>query len=497
MIKIDGNSIYMASGDVCYIMRLTDRGLEHVCFGKRAEQEDDLAALGICAGELELGADGISVMRDKKKPKLELKYKSAAIMQKPRAPIPTLGGGETLKTSYEDSAAGVLADVYYTTYIRGGVAKRVELRNIGKTPLTVSACDIGRIAHSPVADGAISFKDCRGGCYGEYVFAPAMGAVTVEPGMTYYAPELLCVYSDVGRGGVVRAYHDILREYGGAQNRGAGKRPIVLYCEQSDDYGASAEAASDTGIDTFAVELGKHGKTELNALAAKVRECGMKFGLKIPVKDGSESVFDIIADCGAEYVELYYAGGDAGGFCGAYGLFEKVAAEFPSVYVEWAGGEVADGSATEMIKARAYSPLPPAFVRNTVKLSAGSLKTAYDIATLGGLGYEFDPAVLPQGAKRAVRAQVFSYQDDAALIADGDVYDVGGGIMVVAKDKSKAYVVATGSVLLCGLDENNLYHVRELDKTFSGAALSHYGIATADGDETFTYHIRQVADYDR
>ncbi|MDE7107660.1 MAG: GH36 C-terminal domain-containing protein, partial [Clostridiales bacterium] len=120
----------------------------------------------------------------------------------------------------------------------------------------------------------------------------------------------------------------------------------------------------------------------------------------------------------------------------------------------------------------------------------------FDVASLGALGYEFNPMELSDGIKRAVRAQILSYQDDARCVLRGDLYCNDGCRMAVRKDKSRAYAVCASKgerVKFIGLDEHNLYHVRELNKTFSGAALIHCGIALGEG--THVFHILQVADW--
>ena len=77
-------------------------------------------------------------------------------------------------------------------------------------------------------------------------------------------------------------------------------------------------------------------------------------------------------------------------------------------------------------------------------------------------------------------------------------------MLVASKDKSKAYAVCVNAggrarVKLRGLDERNLYHVRELGKIYSGAALVGYGIPLPEGagkNTSFAFHLGQVADYE-
>lgn len=136
-----------------------------------------------------------------------------------------------------------------------------------------------------------------------------------------------------------------------------------------------------------------------------------------------------------------------------------------------------------------------------------SLKTSFDMCALGVLSYRLDPEMLGEGGGRALRAQVFSYQDDRELIENGDLYSLSGcggyAAAAVSKDKSRAvavYISGGGAARLrfFGADEHALYHVRELDRTFSGAALVGYGIDVSDvrEGESVSFRLRQVADYE-
>lgn len=210
---------------------------------------------------------------------------------------------------------------------------------------------------------------------------------------------------------------------------------------------------------------------------------------------------------------------------GAYALFERVNADFPELVTEggFGGGpdcgmlaycpSVGAHSLAETVttdgKLAAARQFPLCALGSYVDPTAGGapLKTRFDIASLGALSYMAELTGLSAEITAAVRAQIFSYQDDAALAVGGDLYvldDCDFGMLVASKDKSKAYAVCVCSggarrVRLFGLDERNLYHVRELGKIYSGAALIGYGIPLQGGDGksvSFAFHLGQVADYE-
>lgn len=115
------------------------------------------------------------------------------------------------------------------------------------------------------------------------------------------------------------------------------------------------------------------------------------------------------------------------------------------------------------------------------------------IASLGATGYELDLAKLGDDEKRQVKEQVANYKRIDDLVLEGDLYRISDPFvnnyfaeMLVAKDKSKAYVVgerfradpcdSDRIIKLQGLDENKLYHIEELDMTASGRALMNVGL---------------------
>lgn len=515
MIKIYGNTYYMTSGEACYIA--ADCGeLKHVCCGKRIEPEDDASLLGCSAHEVkELEDSDIEVCRAGKRVTPKFVVRSAEIEDKRDIGVlPSLRGEETLKVSAFDGELGLELDMYYTPYIRGGIARRAEIKNISQKDFTLKKLMSGSVATcggEKTELGGISAVKTPSGAYGiftlyagevETVFdgnrissGAKLGEIKIASGESFCTPETLIVYSDNGVGGVVRAYHDIIREYGVPQSRLEHRRSIVVYCPTDGNASLAAkraEAACAMGADTVVIDIACGDKT-VASYSAAVKDVGMKLGLIGGLND-AQRITELVRSCGAEYVELDFGVKTYDEAVRAYALYVALKDEHPDIEIDFTHGR-SGGSATERLKERAYSPIPLCAVRNIVENDGLPLKTAFDVSSFGALGYKLDPASLNEGARRAIRAQILSYQDDAEIVKLGDVYDIGGGIMTVSKDKSKAYVATAGAARLNGLDVHNLYHVRELGKTFSGTALSYYGIAEA-GDETVTYHIRQVADYE-
>lgn len=517
MIKIYGNTYYMTSGEACYIAQ--NRGeLMHVCCGKRIEPEDDAALLGGAARAVkELEDRDIEVYRAGKRVSPKLTVRSAYIEDKrDESILPFLRGEETLKVCTADGELGLELDFYYTPYHRGGISRRVELKNVSDKPITVKRLMSGG---TPTASGELvklsrsgHAVETKSGAYGIFTLyagetdtvfdgsriasGAKLGGIKIESGEKLVTPETLIAYSDCGVGGVVRTFHDIIREYGVAEHRLTDRRPIVVYCPTDGDARLTAkrvEAASEMGAD--AVVVGADcGKKKIKEFAAATAASGMKLGIATAF-DGAEGLSELVSECGAQYVELdFHAAASYADAVKAHALFKKLCEEHPDVEIDICG-EVAEGDATERLKSLAYSPVPLCAVRNVVENNGLPLKTAFDVASFGALGYRLDPAALTEGARRAIRAQILSYQDDADTVKLGDIYDIGGGIMAVGKDKSKAYAATVGEARFVGLDVHNLYHVREIGKTLSGAALCFYGL-TEGGDDTVAYHIRQVADYE-
>lgn len=338
---------------------------------------------------------------------------------------------------------------------------------------------------------------------------------------------------------------------------------------------ARAAAASRLGADTLLISLGAadpDGKKTVAALERVKRTCdeyGVKLGVWAAFEFADMSQSDVspelLRKCGRSKrmfdlgkpatVEYLYgkiktlvgsgvrhlkwesdggvaAGARASGYAylrGLYTLFSRVYEDFPELAVEGGfGGDIDCGMlaycptfgaraladiATAEGKLAAARQFPLCALGSYVDPTAGGapLKTRFDIASLGALSYMAELTGLSAEITAAVRAQIFSYQDDAALAVCGDLYmlgdgeDGGFGMLVASKDKSKAYAVCISSggarkrVKLRGLDERNLYHVRELGKIYSGAALIGYGIplqSNAGKNTSFTFHLGQVADYE-
>lgn len=524
MIKNENGIYYITCGCACYCMREVGGLPYHVCFGRRVEYEDDMSAL-VSASKPELAKGDIAVLRGGKKLALDLVVTGSKVVQKPTAELPTLRGEKTLVITAEDKAAGVSVELLYTPYSRGGIARRVRVTNIGASPLTVERLSVSMPVACELVRGEYGLWKAETQCGGELTVFPLFHSsgfdaldgratltaidkkisgetVTLEVGETVSSPELVAVYSYGVNGCSLRALHDIVREFGMSPCKADKRRPIVLYggvygCEAA--FNARVVAACEMGVDTVVLDHNAKQMPSLAEAAACVRSYGIKFGLRVGAGATVADVLDAVKECGAEYFEFVFDGVTSyADTVRLYGAYVKLCKEFPELICDVTSGSA---RAADTLKARTASPLPLAAVRNTVTRSGevGSFKTEFDMATLGGLGYKLDPSALDANARRAVRAQIFSYQDDAAVIDGGDVYDIGGGVMVVSKDKSKAYAVAVGDVRLVGLDEHNIYRVRELNKTFSGAALAYYGIPydKSVGGETVTYHIRQVADYEQ
>lgn len=115
------------------------------------------------------------------------------------------------------------------------------------------------------------------------------------------------------------------------------------------------------------------------------------------------------------------------------------------------------------------------------------------IASLGATGYELDLSKLTDEEKQQVKLQIDNYKGIDDLILDGELYRLSDPCsanyfceMVVAKDKSRAYLVGEqfradpndhNRVLkLQGLDENKVYTIREMGISASGSALMGAGL---------------------
>lgn len=120
-------------------------------------------------------------------------------------------------------------------------------------------------------------------------------------------------------------------------------------------------------------------------------------------------------------------------------------------------------------------------------------KTRGVIASFGATGYELDLTKLSEEEKQEVKEQIKAYKQIDDLLLKGDLYRLSNPFesnyfceMTVAKDKSKAYVVGERFrgepcdhdriLKLCGLDENKIYRINELNVTASGKALMSAGV---------------------
>lgn len=325
--------------------------------------------------------------------------------------------------------------------------------------------------------------------------------------------------------------HDVLREF--AEKRAfADRPPVVLFCPPLEVGKAvkAASAASELGCDVFAVDVGTTARGDIPEIAAACKASGIKFGIfvkpdailrngaaycdgcgkngkrfSVDFSDGNaarafcDTLSALIEQNDIEYLMIDLPRGGIQRF--ARGLFDvrrTLAERFTELVAEW-GIVPVDRRIGRLL---CY---PPCMMRTAVEPDDGALKAAFDKATVGCLGYRFDPTALDADKKRAVRAQVFSYQNDAPTVMNGDLYVtrfVDGACMTsVSKDKSKAYIVCVNGggmkrIHIDGLDRHDLYHVRELNKTFSGAALEYCGVPVPTDAATYCLHIRQVADYE-
>ncbi len=549
MIKIENDIFYMSAGETCYVLKNVGGKLKHVYFGKRVEPEDDLSALGGTYGDefecATLGGKPTDFVLD-----------SAEVLAKKPSGDLMLSGGKTLKIVLRDKKNALKAEILYTPYSRGGFSRSTIVYNESASQLslgmmTQSIVQIG----SPVKTEFDGFKvtgiaDCNdrvGEAYG--FLCPYLdgkielrdgyalceqNAGKLAPGKNFRSAEMLAVYSDHGFGGMSRVFHDILRECLGYEYQSTRRSQTALFlpsmpCEK---VKAAAANAYELGCDVMAVDFGEYEEREIAQIAEACRAVGISPGLRVNTDGIKKPSAACVAECkplgtgyfidktdenaasslmtavervvrenGIRYVLTEFAGSPKEKALAAavYRMCASLRADMPEVCIEW-------GNTIDPIGKNISLCFPPCVLRAVVRPSKRNLKQAFDRATFGALAYEFDPASVSDDIKRAVRAQIFSYQDDAPIVMNGDLYLLNGdgfNKMSVTKDKSKAYAVCTtraagGRVRLYGLDEHNLYHVREKNKTFSGAALMYYGIDVPASEEqsTVAFHIRQVADYE-
>ncbi|MDE7406723.1 MAG: GH36 C-terminal domain-containing protein [Clostridiales bacterium] len=535
MIRIDGDICYISAGEACYIFKIVDGVPVHVYFGKRVEPEDDLAALGLKGNTKELCVQAIV---DGKKKDVDLAVTEAWI-----------------KTDYDSKDKSLVVDLcgvnaklkatmYYTPHPRGGIYRRVTIKrtDVGdvKIALVRQSVSCGGIENTDGKPNGF-FASCGGDSGDAYGFLcpNGDGNVTVKNGtvtcdvtdaITLYdineeveCSKFLCVYSDIGRGGVSRVFHDVLREN---CEDGASERAAVLFLPKMEwkEIVASVKAAGELGFGVVALDGGRHTRDEISTLGEACSENGLIAGLRINrerideqsalrtnICKASDGIYKY--DNSDEHTAMLYhavryslsnydikyvmidAPKNATSRDVARGMFalrNMIKYKFEDIF-----GDLRVDFCLPSDDVKAYTAYYPlTFIRNIVNPTPENFKSRFDMATLGALGYEFNPTELSDGIKRAVRAQILSYQDDARCVLRGDIYGDDVCRMAVRKDKSRAYAVCVssgGRVKFSGLDEHNLYHVRELNKTFSGAALVHCGIAVGEG--TSVFHILQVADY--
>lgn len=552
----------MTFGEGCLVLVRDGDGIKSVCFGARIEPEDDMATL---MSALSSDADRRESAEICRVDGLNFKFAGAELVQKPPCDMPTLDGDKTLKLTFVDPEKDVEQTLYYTPYSRGGIARRTEIKNCGNKPIKLAGIGMefalpAELEKLTECEAGAVFGGRRGDAYGFCMLYGGECAFDVVPsacdtrvyagidvdayelgaGETLCSPETLAVYSDAGTDGVSRVFHDILRERT-VKNR---RRVLGAECRgEIADIAATVSAAAELGTDTFVTSS---LDDKLEPLSAACRQAGIGLGIRLDANacdaemfggarvsetdDNGDKYFDLgdpavrsvvagyFAETAAEYGCVYIAmpeklpalrGKKLYEYLrGQYAFFARLKELAPELVIEGGRGDLgalAYASSVycplnELLKYSVY--FPPCTLACKVEKTT-ELKAAFDTASLFGLGYALDPAELSEPLRRAVRAQVFSYQDDARLVNDGDFYRGAGYAVSVSKDKSKAYAVfwnngTGGKMEFVGADEHNLYHVRELGKTFSGAALVRYGIPVCSlpSGGTVSFHLQQVADYE-
>lgn len=544
MIKTDGKEIYISCGESCYCIP-TEGGVRAAYFGKRIEPEDNLSELfGIQAPEFSITDGEGNVVSD-------FSFVSAETQEKSESSFPTLRGDKTVEVTLADKNLGVTAKLYYTPYTRGAVSRRSVIINIGDKKLSVKVqsaallirgeyeatecikSGINYIELDGISDAYGILTLYGGKCDTSYSSENGVTKVTVGvdktftvlPGERVETPETLLVRSEYGADGVMRAVHDILRTEAVPTRFAANRRRVLVTSDAADS--ACVDFAAEIGADALVIPVSDI-TPEVAAVSEKSKKHGVFLGVRVDISDidlsdnsgvteAQNRIHNIIASLGAAYIALNIAKSRSyGATLGLYALIDKISKAHPEIILEGTGdvallcytpifGNV-DHLGAFVKKGAVYRVVPPSAI--VCKVSGeGSLKSEFDLCSLGALRYS--PSVnKSQGARLAVRAQVFSYQDDSPLVLSGDTYRpvVYGGdfaLSVVSKDKSKAYAVyrkgGGGALRFTGLDNHNLYHVREMDAVFSGAALTGVGVAVPpqlkQGD-TLSFHLRQVADYE-
>ncbi|MBD5131110.1 MAG: alpha-galactosidase [Clostridiales bacterium] len=568
MIKIENGILYLTAGEACCVFKVAeDKTLRRVYFGKRVEFEDDVCALlgvrpeseGVRGGDFTFVR--AEVLPDKPHGTLPTLVGGKTLVieledadKKLKAEIfvtPYSRGGFTRRVRVVNNGEkAVSLDCERTLFELpepfevvavgrdGNIVKGESTPNGANNGLSNFAALLSRGADGNHSDaygflsvfgnGAIGAEQTENGM--TVTCAPTVKKVKLGAGESVELPEVLLVYSDRGLGGMSRVFHDVVREF--MTGKTVDRRPPTVMFATSPEKKlcAAAEVALELGCDVFAVDIGKVSRSSLDKVTAACHDIGIKAGVRINpynIEKGSaafgEGYTERTADGKYKVVDLKK-------FMSAFtALMQGYAFEYALIDLPWMGDDFGAQAMCEFRnEASKLSPeltiewgvvprklryaetlcYPTALMRTVVTAEAvesGALKTEFDAASVGRLGYELDPLELSDGVKRAIRAQVFSYQDDAPTALFGDLYRAGmtGGksMTFVSKDKSKAYVVCVPTdggvhkVFLTGIDEHNLYHVREMNKTFSGAALVCCGV-TVGSANSFTLHLRQVADYE-
>lgn len=536
MIKTDNDIFYLSAGEACYIFKVESGALMHVYFGKRVEPEDDLSELGLGQNNTpEL--DCVTVSADGKTTPVKFVYEHAEVSEEKPTDGCALIGEKTLIVTLADKVNKLKAKLLYTPYPRGGFTRSVVLQNESNKSVTLRinqnvAVDGNNIVRLNT-DGKISKEsgkqnaeffaavtsDETDDAYG-FLCAYADGKICAEikqgaavvtcrgddiklsPKSAARAPELLKVYSDTGLYGMTRVTHDILRESLDDDSLNERSPAILFLPKLSDgDMIQAVKSAYGMGFGVVALDGGQYSDAAVKAAADECREQGITLGLRYSGEAQKGSMLygaDIISALkrAVTAYDIKYLTADAqlDSMRKLFTIKNELHKEFPDLRVEF--GTESDGLRLALIAC-----YPVGCLRNIISLSpADSFKQRFDCATMGTLGYEFDPNTVADGLMLAVRAQKQSYQDDALTVVRGDIYRQGSDLIAVSKDKSKAYAVCKTDgnekrVRISGLDEHNLYNVREIGKTFSGAALMYCGVLLPSGITTHVLHLIQVADF--
>lgn len=555
MIKIEKDYLYLTLGEGCYIMRVADGMLYSLCFGRRVEPEDDLTALGIdgtkefevnsgiCGKrptETDFTPDVVIDAGSGERLKVDLRFETAETTEKPNiAPYPSLRGDKTLCVRLCDKSLGLYAELYYTTYARGGISRTVKLINTGARTLKFRApsfsCAVGRnavmrdssterhlnFAAAEGKSGAYGLCTIYGGAVLTTLFDGTFDAeldedILLAPDTKMWLPETLAVYSPDGFDALTRALYDILRESLLPERFFSLRRPIAFFGGRT-----AVDSVVRLGADAFVTDarLGD----DVAEFAEDCKAAGLMSGVRIAATVGKKSLDLAEADerdafiadverliaVGVEYLDLSEVAekqNTHSRVLGFYDVLSRLIAAHGDIVLAVAADYGALRFAPIAVCKNETAALPPCAVKRTV-LNKGAvpLKSEFDCASVGCLCYEFDIAAASEELCRAVRAQVFCYQDDAAVIVTGDIYQSkdGATVTAISKDKSKAYAVCAPSrdidrAYVSGVDVHALYDVRELDKVFSGAAIVGFGLPLPKlkKGETVSFHLRQVTDYE-